>query len=66
MGAPGRKAVVAFTVEDEVSEEFIHAVSYAGVDWNGRRRGVFRNDFLYTASVVSFDSRSQKFSKFQI
>lgn len=35
----GRKAVIAFTVDDAASEVFIHAVTYAGADWIGRRRG---------------------------
>ena len=34
----GRKAVIAFTVDDAASEVFIHAVTYAGADWIGRRR----------------------------
>lgn len=29
----GRKAVVAFTVDDEARELHIHAVTYAGADW---------------------------------
>lgn len=34
----GRKAVIAFTVDDDTREVFIHAVSYAGADWIGRSR----------------------------
>lgn len=29
----GRKAVVAFTVDDDAREVYIHAVTYAGADW---------------------------------
>ena len=32
----GRKAVVAFTVDDKACEVFIHAVTYAGADWVAR------------------------------
>lgn len=35
----GRKAVIAFTVDDAASEVFIHAVTYAGADWIMRRCG---------------------------
>lgn len=35
----GRKAVIAFTADDAASEVFIHAVTYSGADWVGRRRG---------------------------
>lgn len=38
----GRKAVVAFTVDDDSREVHVHAVSYAGADWiarNTERRG---------------------------
>ncbi len=34
----GRKAVVAFVVDDEQREVLIYAVSYAGADWVGRSR----------------------------
>ena len=34
----GRKAVIAFTVDDEAKEVFIQAVSYGGADWVGRSR----------------------------
>ena len=34
----GRKAVIAFTVDDNTREVFIHAVTYAGADWMARRR----------------------------
>jgi plasmid stabilization system protein ParE len=34
----GRKAVIAFTVDDETREVFIHVVSYAGADWIARSR----------------------------
>lgn len=34
----GRKAVVAFTVDDTTNEVFIHAVTYGGADWIGRSR----------------------------
>lgn len=33
----GRKAVIAFTVDDNTREVFIHAVTYAGADWMARR-----------------------------
>ena len=32
----GRKAVVAFTVDDKACEVLIHAVTYAGADWVAR------------------------------
>ena len=32
----GRKAVVAFTVDDKACEVLIHAVTYAGADWIAR------------------------------
>ena len=32
----GRKAVVAFTVDDKAFEVLIHAVTYAGADWVAR------------------------------
>jgi len=35
----GRKAVIAFTVDNNSREVFIHAVTYAGADWMARRRG---------------------------
>ena len=34
----GRRAVVAFTVDDEAGEVFIHAVTYGGADWTARIR----------------------------
>ena len=34
----GRRAVVAFTVDDEAGEVFIHAVTYGGADWAARIR----------------------------
>ncbi len=34
----GRKAVIAFTVDEAVREVLIHAVSYAGADWIVRSR----------------------------
>ena len=34
----GRKAVIAFTVDDETREVFIHVVSYADADWMARSR----------------------------
>lgn len=34
----GRKAVIVFTVDDEASEVFVHAVTYAGADWIGRSK----------------------------
>ncbi len=34
----GRKAVIAFTVDDAAREAYIHAVSYAGSDWMTRSR----------------------------
>ncbi len=32
----GRKAVVAFLVDEDVSEVLIYAVTYGGADWIGR------------------------------
>lgn len=32
----GRKAVVAFVVDDEAREVLIYAVTYGGADWMGR------------------------------
>lgn len=32
----GRKAVVAFTVDDDRREVHVHAVTYAGADWIAR------------------------------
>jgi len=32
----GRRAVVAFVVDDTAREELIHAVTYAGADWIAR------------------------------
>ena len=34
----GRKAVIAFTVDDTAEEVFIQAVSYGGADWMYRSR----------------------------
>ncbi len=34
----GRKAVIAFMVDDEAGEIFIQAVTYGGADWAGRSR----------------------------
>lgn len=34
----GRRAVVAFTVDDGAEEVLIHAVTYGGGDWAGRSR----------------------------
>ena len=34
----GRRAVIAFTVDDEAGEVFIHAVTYGGADWVARTR----------------------------
>ena len=34
----GRKAVIAFSVDDAVREVFIHAVSFGGADWVERNR----------------------------
>jgi plasmid stabilization system protein ParE len=34
----GRKAGVAFTVDDAAGEVFVHAVTYAGADWMTRSR----------------------------
>lgn len=34
----GRRAVIAFTVDDTAKEVFIRAVSYGGADWVGRSR----------------------------
>lgn len=34
----GRRGVVAFTVDDEAGEVFIHAVTYGGADWAARIR----------------------------
>jgi plasmid stabilization system protein ParE len=32
----GKKAVVAFTVDDEAGEVLIYAITYGGADWIGR------------------------------
>lgn len=32
----GRKAVIAFTVEDDAAEVLIYAVTYGGADWAAR------------------------------
>ena len=34
----GRKAVIAFTVDDETGEILVHAVTYGGADWAARTR----------------------------
>ena len=34
----GRRAVVAFTVDGEAGEVFIHAVTYGAADWAARTR----------------------------
>ena len=34
----GRKAVVAFTVDDDSREVHVHAVAYAGADWIARSK----------------------------
>ena len=34
----GRKAVIAFTVDDEAGEILVHAVTYGGSDWVARAR----------------------------
>ena len=34
----GRRAVIAFTVDDDAEEVLIHAVTYSGSDWAGRSR----------------------------
>ena len=34
----GRKAVIAFTVDDDAHEVHIHAVTYAGADWITRSK----------------------------
>ncbi len=34
----GRKALVAFTVDDNAREVYIHAVTYAGADWTQRSK----------------------------
>ena len=35
----GKKAVAAFTVDDNAGEVLIHAVTYAGADWVARMPG---------------------------
>ncbi len=35
----GRRAVVAFTVDDKAGEVLVHAVTYAGADWVARMPG---------------------------
>jgi len=32
----GRKATIAFTVDDDTREVWVHAVTYAGADWFAR------------------------------
>ncbi|WP_040817314.1 type II toxin-antitoxin system RelE/ParE family toxin [Litoreibacter arenae] len=34
----GRKAVIAFTIDDDAREVHIHAVTYAGADWIRHRK----------------------------
>ena len=34
-----RKAVIAFTVDDDAKEVLIHCVTYSGADWMSRSRG---------------------------
>ena len=34
----GRKAVIAFTVDDEAGEILVHAVTYGAADWVARTR----------------------------
>lgn len=34
----GRKAVIAFTVDDDAREVLIHAITYAGADWMARSK----------------------------
>jgi len=34
----GRKAVIAFLVDDEAGDVLIYAVTYGGADWAGRSR----------------------------
>ena len=34
----GRRSVIAFTVDDEAAEVFIHSVTYGGADWAARIR----------------------------
>ena len=34
----GRKAVIAFVVDDDAGEVLIYAVTYGGADWIGRTR----------------------------
>ena len=34
----GRRAVIAFTVDDGAQEVLVHAVTYSGGDWAGRSR----------------------------
>ena len=38
----GRKAVIAFTVDDEAGEILVHAVTYGGADWMARTRSRHR------------------------
>ena len=35
----GRRAVIAFTVDDYAKEVHIHCVTYSGADWVSRSRG---------------------------
>ncbi len=32
----GRRGIIAFTVDDDLGEVFVHLVSYAGADWQAR------------------------------
>lgn len=34
----GRKAVIAFTVDDAAREVLVHAITYAGADWMARSK----------------------------
>lgn len=34
----GRKAVIAFTVDDDAREVLIHVIAYAGADWIARSK----------------------------
>lgn len=35
----GRRAVIAFTVDDDAREVLVHCVTYSGGDWASRSRG---------------------------
>ena len=34
----GRKAVIAFTVDDDAGEVYVHTITYGGADWAARSR----------------------------